>query len=46
MNSNSSLCGINRRALLSGLAMLPALPGLPFFRDGTNPDGRLVGLLE
>ena len=46
MKSNSSLSDINRRVLLSGLAMLPALSGLPLFRDRTNPDGRLLGLLE
>ena len=30
MKSGNSLFGINRRLLLSGLAMLPALSGLPF----------------
>jgi hypothetical protein len=30
MKSGSCLCGINRRVLLSGLAILPASCGLPF----------------
>ena len=30
MKSDNSLCGINRRVLLSGLAILPALSSLPF----------------
>src|SRR5215470_8457353 len=30
MNSDKSIVGINRRVLLSGLAMLPTLSGLPF----------------
>jgi phosphoglycolate phosphatase-like HAD superfamily hydrolase len=30
MKSDNSLCGINRRMLLSGLAILPALSSLPF----------------
>jgi len=43
MNSNSSLCGINRRALLSGLAMLPALPGLPFSAMAQTQTGVSLG---
>ena len=43
MNSNSSLCGINRRALLSGLAMLPALSGLPFSAIAQTQTGVSLG---
>ena len=44
MKSDSSIFGINRRLLLSGLAMLPALSGLPFSakaQNQTTQDGQL-----
>jgi phosphoglycolate phosphatase-like HAD superfamily hydrolase len=43
MKSNSSLSGINRRALLSGLAMLPALSGLPFSAIAQTQTGVSLG---
>src|SRR5215471_19220287 len=41
MQSDSSLPGINRRMLISGLAMLPALSGLPFSAIAQNQAGPL-----
>jgi phosphoglycolate phosphatase-like HAD superfamily hydrolase len=44
MKTGSSSFGVNRRMLLSGLAMLPALPGLPFSamaQSRTIQDGQL-----